>query len=211
MKIAFYDLETQNEMSDVRGDHTKLLISVGCLRIDKQNHFYHDKEVEIKQLIHVLRSADLIVTFNGINFDNLVLRGYVPDLDLTSSVPQYDIMKEIQDVIDRRVSLDHVIKQNLQGFEKLGSGRQALIWWKQICRCREEQEVWRAQDDEGQVRHWFERELEFWRKLEAYCESDVMALAKMLGRIVVGMPVKIQRYWDNSFELMDITLRNPLE
>ena len=199
----FYDLETQRSPREV--EITKLGISCGVVRVNKQNYLYRDSNEDVAALIAMVSKAELLVSYNGIHFDNNVLRGYQPKLELTKTVPQYDILVEIKKIIGTRVRLDHVLKCNFgDSGTKTASGLQALAWYAQIRDYRE-----KAKAHPAKAEQWRIQEEDVWGKLLEYCTQDTVMLAKLLGRIKHGVPIKLEKYWDKSYKMIEIVLPNP--
>jgi len=207
MKVAFYDLETQCGFSEVQ-HISELKIACGVVRKDKSVTHHMDDDNDIKLMIKRLKKADLIVTFNGIRFDNVILSGY-PGGDEIAHKPQYDIMVELQRLIGKRPTLAHVYKENFDGFEKYANGKQALLWYQKIQWLREVMEVTTDQAKLDELNRDCE---DTWGLLLDYCERDVEGLARLMGRIKNGIPIKLKRFWGSKdFELVKIKLPNPFE
>ena len=68
-----------------------------------------------------------MVTWNGEHFDIPLLNKYYPG-DLTK-IKSIDLMKEVQNVLGRRLRLDSVASATL-GVSKSGHGLEAVEWWK---------------------------------------------------------------------------------
>lgn len=132
MRIITLDLETQNFFQDVgSNDPSSLDISVACIHdsdaAGTPGEFRSFTETTLKDLWPILESADAIVTWNGDHFDIPLLNKYYPG-DLTK-IRSIDLMKEVQNVLGRRLKLDSVAGATL-GVAKSGNGVEAVEWWR---------------------------------------------------------------------------------
>ncbi|MBN2384491.1 DEAD/DEAH box helicase [bacterium] len=129
-RIVVFDLETQKSSHDVGGWHNAHLMRVSvCVLYDSiHDDYFEYSEETIEQAIDHLRSADLIVGFNSISFDYTVLRGYSA-FDF-ASLPSFDICREVNRVLGKRVSLNQLAEATLKS-AKSADGLQALEWFKQ--------------------------------------------------------------------------------
>jgi DEAD/DEAH box helicase domain-containing protein len=128
--IVYFDLETQRSAADVGGWDRKrdMKMSVGVTFSTGDGQYRVYDEARVNDLVKQLMRADLVVGFNIINFDYEVLAGYSP-LDLRA-VPTLDLMKDLEDKLGFRLSLDAVAKATLKA-PKIADGLQALRWWKE--------------------------------------------------------------------------------
>jgi DEAD/DEAH box helicase domain-containing protein len=86
--------------------------------------FYKD---ELKDAWPLFESADSIVGYNSDHFDIPILGKYYAG-DLTK-IKSIDLLKEIKNVLGRRLKLDNVAEATL-GKKKTGHGLDAVEWWK---------------------------------------------------------------------------------
>lgn len=124
-KILTFDLEIAKPISAAggwdaarRGDCG---ISVLCIKDSETGRFYLFDEHTMDAAVDMLNSADLLVSFNGIDFDANVIFG-VTGRYLT--VPHYDILKEIWSALKCRkkgYKLDEVAQATI-GMGKSGHG-----------------------------------------------------------------------------------------
>jgi DEAD/DEAH box helicase domain-containing protein len=128
--IIYFDLETQKSASDVGGWDNKrdMRMSVGVTFGTRDGQYKIFGEAKVNDLINELMRADLVVGFNILNFDYEVLAGYSP-LDLRQ-VPTLDLMKDLEDKLGFRLSLEALAKATLNA-PKIADGMQALRWWKE--------------------------------------------------------------------------------
>lgn len=125
LKKIVFDLETQKAFGEVGGRNRNHLLKVSvCGIYDYANNKYLVfEEKELLQLAPLFQSADQLIGFNSIDFDNAVLQPYM-DFDL-SEIPHLDIMREIEKVLGHRLSLEAVAQATL-GIGKSGDGLKAL-------------------------------------------------------------------------------------
>lgn len=129
LKKIVLDLETQKSFEEVGGKNKNHLLKVSVCGI---YDFSTDKftvftESELPRLGEILQSADQIIGFNIKDFDLEVLRPYFNfDIGL---LPYLDIIEYVQKHLGRRVGLN-VIAQGTLGVGKSGSGRDALLHYK---------------------------------------------------------------------------------
>ena len=174
--VVFFDLETQNKIEDqvgrFREDRTRnLSVSCGCsLRVDSDLILQGKEEQALSQavastywidgadgmegLLEEFDGAELIVSYNGLQFDHLVLSQYYENdrgRELSHTFKAHDVFRRIIDSQSRRwPKLDKLLLLN--GFApKTANGLVAIQWWASGNR----------------------------RDLEAYCKSDVLLMAKL--------------------------------
>lgn len=129
MRTIVFDIETQNTFDEVgSSDPADLDISCVCIWDSKTDEYLSYKEDELDKLWPILEDTDCIVGYNSLHFDlPLLNKYYLGDL---SKIKHIDLMKEIQEVIGRRIKLDDVASATV-GSEKSADGLQAVLWWKQ--------------------------------------------------------------------------------
>lgn len=123
-KIVF-DIETKSAPEGY-GDNEnleKLEISViGVYSYEKNTYFVFD-ENELDKLVSIFKNAYLIIGFSSERFDVPVLQKHIP-FPLTS-IPHFDILKEIKERLGRRIGLGVLAEANL-GIGKSGHGLEAI-------------------------------------------------------------------------------------
>jgi DEAD/DEAH box helicase domain-containing protein len=82
----------------------------------------------MEPLVEKLKSADLVVGFNLLNFDYGVLQPYTTE-DL-KKLKTFDILDDIKKRLGFRLSLNHLANQTLK-VEKSADGLQSLQWFKE--------------------------------------------------------------------------------
>jgi len=132
-RIRYFDLETQKSFDEVGGKRNPrkkdMRVSIGVIYCEPENEFKVYTEDKVQGLIDELLSADLIVGFNNIGFDNEVLSGYT-DVDLLK-IPTVDMFIDFVDKTTYWLGLDGLYKNNIGGSGKSADGLQALRWWKE--------------------------------------------------------------------------------
>ena len=129
-RILYFDLETQNSSDDVGGwgNIHKMKLAVGVVWDSLEEKYFTYLEKNAKKLVEKLRSANLVVGFNVIGFDYVVLQPYA-DIDL-QEIPTFDMLVDIKKKLGFRLSLNHLARQNLN-VEKSADGLISLKWWKE--------------------------------------------------------------------------------
>jgi len=120
-----FDIETTGEFKG-NGDFSNQEVTVVGIH-DSQTDLYSSflKE-ELPQLWPIFESADILIGYNSDHFDIPILnRYYAGDLTKIKSV---DLLKEIKNVLGRRLKLDSVAQATL-GRGKSGHGLEAVEWW----------------------------------------------------------------------------------
>lgn len=129
LKKIVLDLETQKSFEEVGGRNKNHLLKVSVCGIydystDKFSVF---TENELPKLGEILQNADQVIGFNIKDFDFEVLRPYFNfDID---ALPYLDIIQDVHKHLGRRIGLN-VIAQGTLGTAKSGSGRDALLYFK---------------------------------------------------------------------------------
>ena len=129
MRKVVFDIETKNFFQDVgSNDPADLDISVVGIYDSETNSYRAFTDTELPKLWPVLEQADMLIGYNSDHFDIPLLNKYYPgDLNKIKSL---DIMKEIKNVLGRRLKLDSVAEATL-GTNKSANGMMAVQWWKQ--------------------------------------------------------------------------------
>lgn len=126
--VVYFDLETQRSFNDVRGDKSKMGVSVAVTYSTKAERYFIYGEEEMDALVEQLRQADLVVGHNHLEFDYPVLQKYTI-LELAEQTVNLDTMLDLQRITGRRWKLDTVASASL-GLGKSASGVDALKWWQ---------------------------------------------------------------------------------
>ncbi|MCI0535338.1 MAG: ribonuclease H-like domain-containing protein [Verrucomicrobiales bacterium] len=128
--IVYFDLETQKSADEVGGWDNIHEMRMSCaVTFSTQRGAYKIyAEKDVDALITELLRADLVVGFNNLRFDYVVLHRYSV-LDL-GQVPTLDLLIELQKASNHRLSLDAIAHCTL-GVEKTAEGMQAIQWFRQ--------------------------------------------------------------------------------
>jgi DEAD/DEAH box helicase domain-containing protein len=156
MNVLFFDLETQRTFDEVGGRHNihKLMLAAAVTYSTADETFRHYTEEAVNQLIEDLKAADLVVGFNVLRFDYVVLRAYTPER-LEQIVPTVDMLDDIYEGLGFRVSLDNLASTTL-GMAKSADGLQAVRWFREgriqqvLAYCQQDVEVTRRLYEYGQ-------------------------------------------------------------
>jgi DEAD/DEAH box helicase domain-containing protein len=129
MKTLVFDLETKRTFDDVGGrEHIdKLEMSLGVVYDYSSGSYTTYVERDVEALIDELLSADLVVGFNVIKFDYVVLQPYTAH-DL-KKIKTLDIFARAVAVLGFRVSLESFVRATL-GVGKMADGLQAVAWYR---------------------------------------------------------------------------------
>lgn len=128
MRKIVFDIETVNTFQDVgSNDPVDLDISLLAVHDSETNDYYSFTVEELPTLWPIMEKADLLIGFNLDHFDVPLLNKYYHG-DLTK-IKSVDIMKELQKVLGRRISLQAVAEATL-GKGKSGHGLDAITWWR---------------------------------------------------------------------------------
>ena len=129
MKKIVLDLETQKGFEEVggRGKNHLLKVSVCCIYEYETSKYSVYTENELHRLAEILQNTDQVIGFNIKDFEFEVLRPYV-NFDI-HQVPCLDIIEDAQAYLGHRIGLDSIAQGTL-GSGKTGSGREALVYWR---------------------------------------------------------------------------------
>jgi DEAD/DEAH box helicase domain-containing protein len=138
-KVIYFDLETQVSFDEVQEKYgisgwstegvKKMKMSVGSIYIEPDGVFKSYTEDQVEQLVDELFSADVVVGFNVIGFDYVVLMGYT-DRDF-SQIPTIDMLIDVKEQFGHRLKLDGIAKASLVNVSKSADGLAALRWFKE--------------------------------------------------------------------------------
>lgn len=129
--IVYFDLETQKSAEEVGGWHNirEMRMSIGVTYSTARGEYRIYGERDVNALIEELRRADLVVGFNNQRFDYAVLQGHNDFFD-PEQVPTLDLMVDLQNRLQHRLSLDSVAHATF-GVEKTSEGLQAIRWFRE--------------------------------------------------------------------------------
>ncbi len=128
--IVYFDLETRRSAAQVGGwDQTDLMgMSIGVTFSTAENAYHIYREEEVDALIEQIRSADLVVGYNHINFDYGVLQAYT-FWSIVDASNNLDLCTYLSEKLGHRLKLDSVARPTLGGHSKTAEGTDALRWW----------------------------------------------------------------------------------
>jgi DNA polymerase elongation subunit (family B) len=158
MNWITFDIETYSPSNSDRIDTNELRASVIGAYFSWTNEYVAFLEQDATYFCDLLKEADLIVGWNHISFDLPVLQKYASYNLLT--LPSYDIMVELAQVIGSRLKLDNVAKANL--------GEQKT-------------------DTYQQFKHYYKDEQ--WDKLIDYCMNDVRLTDDIFRKALFQEPI----------------------
>ncbi len=127
MRKVTFDIETSSSVPGGWDLSSMQLTIVGVH--DSETDLYTSYTVEeLPQMWPIFERADMLIGFNSDHFDIPILNKYYAG-DLTK-IRSLDILKEVKNVLGRRIKLDSIAKATL-GKKKSGHGLDAVEWWKQ--------------------------------------------------------------------------------
>jgi DEAD/DEAH box helicase domain-containing protein len=127
MRIVTFDIETEGDFR-TGGDFSNLELTVVGIHDSESNTYSSFLKSELTELWPILERTDILVGYNSDHFDIPILNRYYPG-DL-SRIKSIDLLKEIKNVLGRRLRLDSFAEGTLKK-NKSGSGSQAQVWWKE--------------------------------------------------------------------------------
>ncbi len=174
MLVVVFDVETKKTFDEVGGYHPeKLGVSLSGVwwgEEGSEGEYHGFREEEFPEMFKLFERADRIVGFNSIGFDMPALAPYYAG-DLLS-LPNLDIMVEIEKQVGHRIGLDAVAKETL-GEQKIGHGLDAI-------------EYYHAGD---------------WESLEKYCLQDVKVTKDLYDYGVKNGVLKFKNRWNRLIEV----------
>jgi|CXWL01.1.fsa_nt_gi DEAD/DEAH box helicase domain-containing protein len=118
--------------------------------------------------------ADRIIGFNSLGFDVPALAGLFT-LGNIYSLPHFDILEKVKNVLGHRLSLDAIAKETL-GYTKIDDGLNAVKYW-------------RSGTPEEMA------------KLRKYCEMDVVVTTDVYKYAVKNGKLKYKDKWNEAREM----------
>lgn len=155
--IVYFDLETKYSIDEVGGRNNikKLGLAAAVTYNTAQAAYHHYTEERVKELIAELKSADLVVGYNLLDFDYKVLSGY--SNESFAMLPTVDMMEYLARRLGFRPSLESVATATL-GIPKSADGLQAIQWYRQglidkvLEYCQRDVEITKKLYEYGQLR-----------------------------------------------------------
>lgn len=125
MRKITFDIETTGQFG-ANNDVTALDLAVVCIHDSQTDAFSCYTQEELPTLWPIFERADLLIGYNSDHFDIPILnKYYAGDLSRIRSI---DLLKEVKDVLGRRLRLDNIAEATL-GTKKSGNGLQSIEWW----------------------------------------------------------------------------------
>ena len=130
INIVYFDLETQRTFDQVggRGNLKKLGLAAAVTYNTARSAFHRYTEGRVNALIEELKSADLVVGYNVLEFDYAVLSAYTDEP--LQRLATTDMMEHLARRLGFRLSLESIATATL-GTGKVSDGLQAVRWYRQ--------------------------------------------------------------------------------
>lgn len=128
VRVITFDIETYGEFGSGAKAFDNMELTICCIHDSETDLYDSFLKEDLPRLWKILESTDVLVGYNSDHFDIPILNKYYPG-DL-AKIRSIDLLKEIADVLGRRVRLDAVAEGTL-GTKKSGHGMQAMQWWKE--------------------------------------------------------------------------------
>lgn len=175
-RIQYFDLETQKGAQDkeVGGWSNihlmKLAVGVVWDSLDATHHTFLEEQAEA--LVRKLQSADLVVGFNVIGFDYVVLQPYASrlDVDLTE-IPTFDMLDDIKKKLNFRLSLDHLAQHTLNA-QKSASGLVSLQWYREAMEHEAAGDLKGKEEKMGKIVQYCKKDVEITRDLFEFGQTN---------------------------------------
>lgn len=126
MRIVTFDIETTGAFAG--SDYTNIELTIVGVHDSLTDTYEAYLKEDLPKLWKLLEETDILVGYNSDHFDIPVLNKYYPG-DLTK-IRSIDLLKEVADALGRRLRLDAIAEGTLNK-KKSGSGRDAMVWWKE--------------------------------------------------------------------------------
>lgn len=202
-----FDIETMNLFGDNGANEPgQLGVSIVSAYRREVDSLGHEKSGEMKsfwnheaknidggvlgfeELWEWFNGADRIIGFNSLGFDVPALAALFTSGNIFS-LPHFDILEKVKNVLGHRLSLDAIAKETL-GYTKIDDGLNA-------------------------VKYWRSGKSEEMAKLRKYCEMDVVVTTDVYKYAVKNGKLKYKDKWNEAREMeMDFSypkLETPAE
>ncbi|MGQ9492853.1 MAG: ribonuclease H-like domain-containing protein [Anaerolineae bacterium] len=128
--MVYFDLETQHTIDEVGGrSNVRNLGMAAAVTYNTMLAAYHRyTEEQVQELIQELKSAELVVGYNILEFDYEVLCAY--SNESLAKLPTVDMMEHLARRLGFRPSLQSIATATL-GVQKSAHGLQAIQWYRQ--------------------------------------------------------------------------------
>lgn len=129
--IVYFDLETQRSAGDVGGWDKKerMGMSVGVTYSSASRSYRIYGEDEAGALIDELSAADLVIGFNHVGFDYVVLQAYSM-WNVAEQTTSLDLLLDLEVKLGHRIKLNDIATASL-GTGKTADGLDAIKWWRE--------------------------------------------------------------------------------
>ncbi|MCB0308820.1 MAG: hypothetical protein KDD48_05565 [Bdellovibrionales bacterium] len=129
-RIVYFDIETLRSAVEVGGwsNISKMGVACAVCYDSIEDKYFEYVESQVPDLLVKLSEADLIVGYNIIRFDYVVLQGY-SKVDFSRN-QSFDILVDVTRILGHRLKLDSIVQATL-GVGKTGDGLQSLQWVKE--------------------------------------------------------------------------------
>lgn len=188
---VIFDLETKKLFSEIGAfDPAKLGVSIMSMYVREVSENQEELsgkllsfwEHELGQAWEIFTKAKRIIGFNSIKFDAEALKPYAPAT--FSRLPHFDILANLRDKLGHGLSLDALATATL-GREKTEVGTRAVAYW---------------QSGKPEDR----------KKLQAYCEADVILTRDIYDHAVKNKELKYKDKW-NTLRTVSVDFSYPKE
>jgi len=130
LRVLYFDVETRYAASEIGGwrhiDRMRLALAVAYDETTQRFKCYREQDVDA--LVDALFAADLVVGFNVLRFDYVVLGAYTRRM--LARVPTFDILQALRQQLGFRTSLANLAGATL-GAAKSADGLQSILWVRQ--------------------------------------------------------------------------------
>ncbi|MDY7042086.1 MAG: ribonuclease H-like domain-containing protein [Chloroflexota bacterium] len=165
---VFFDVETQYLAEEVGGWNfiNRMKLAAAVIYSTDDGAFHHYTEETVDDLIAKLLAADLVVGYNVLRFDYIVLSAYT-DCTL-HRLPTVDMLDHLYRALGLRLKLDNVAQATL-GTSKSADGFQAVRWYRQgdldkvLAYCQQDVEITRRLYEFGRERGYVQYRDKRWR------------------------------------------------
>ncbi len=128
MHYIVFDIETKKPSAMGSFNPLTLDLSIVCIYESKTDSYHSFLEPELDKLWPFVEKTEMLIGYNSDHFDIPILNKYYHG-DL-SHIKSLDLLNEIKNSLNRRVSLDQVAEGTL-GKKKIGHGLQAIKWYEE--------------------------------------------------------------------------------
>jgi DEAD/DEAH box helicase domain-containing protein len=128
-RLVYYDVETQKRADEVGGwDRADLMLISIAVTFSEEHGFKVWYEKDTRDMVRYMSEFDMVVSFNGNNFDSKVLSHYADVTEMQRK--SFDVAEYLSAKLKHRIRLESVATATL-GTGKSADGLLALQWWKE--------------------------------------------------------------------------------